>query len=183
MTRPSRRSAVHAAALLLATGWIAGCGYALAGRGNTLPAHIRVIGVPGLVNQSTTPTIDEFINREIREEMSGRGGIRVLPEEGNADAILSGTILNVVLQPTAINDARLVTQVRMVVVANVEFKDRKDNKILWSNARVQAQETYDVSGGVDANDPAALFRQDTNAMQRLAKAFARSIVTQIFEAF
>ena len=36
----------------------AGCGYALAGRGNALPPHIRIIGVPGLTNLSTTPGIE-----------------------------------------------------------------------------------------------------------------------------
>lgn len=168
-------------ALVVALG--GGCGYALAGRGNTLPAHIKIIGVPGLANQSTTPGIDEFINREIREEMSGRGGIRVLPDENGADAVLSGAILTVTLQPSVVNEARLVTEVRLNVMANVEFKDKKDGKVIWSNARMQAQETYPIAATSDVGDPAELFRRETNAMLRLAKAFARSIVTQIFESF
>jgi hypothetical protein len=44
-------------------------------------------------------------------------------------------------------------------------------------------ETYNIDPNSNAVDAAALFRQDTNAMQRLAKVVARSIVTQIFEAF
>jgi hypothetical protein len=161
----------------------AGCGYALAGRGNALPPHIRIIGVPGLTNLSTTPGIEEVISREIRQEMSGRGGIRVLPEEGNADGVLTGSIVSVNLQPVVVSDARQVSQVTLVVIANVEFRDKKDNKVLWSNARLQAMETYNIDPNSNAVDAAALFRQDTNAMQRLAKVVARSIVTQIFEAF
>jgi hypothetical protein len=169
--------------VFLAAVGLSACGYALAGRGNTLPPHIRIIGIPGLVNQSTTPGIDEVINRQLREEMAGRGGIRVLPEEAGADAVLTGTILRVDLQPSAIDDSRRVSQVTITVLARLEFRDRKDDKVLWSNAAVQAREAYDVAGTFDANDPAALFRQDTNAMQRLARVFARSIATQIFESF
>ena len=33
----------------------AGCGYSLAGRGNALPASIRVIGVPPITNLSPSP--------------------------------------------------------------------------------------------------------------------------------
>jgi hypothetical protein len=158
------------------------CGYALAGRANTLPSHIRIIGIPGLANQSTTPGIYEVINRQLREEMQGRGGIRAIPEENGADAVLTGAIVRVLPTPTAFTDGR-VSQVTLTVVANVEFRDKKADKVIWSNASVTTQETYDVTTGIDATDPAAVFRQDTNAMQRLARALARSIVTQIFEAF
>jgi hypothetical protein len=160
-----------------------GCGYALAGRGNALPPHIKIIGVPGLTNLSTTPGIEEVISREIRTEMSGRGGVRVLPEEGNADGVLTGSIVSVDLRPVVVSDARTVSQVTLIVVANVEFKDKKDGKVLWANPRVITQETYNVDAAANAVDAAALFRQDANAMQRLAKVVARSIVTQIFEAF
>ena len=162
---------------------VPGCGYALAGRGNALPPHIKIIGVPGLTNLSTTPGIEEVISREIRQEMSGRGGVRVLPEEGNADGVLTGSIVSVDLRPVVVSDARQVSQVTLIVVASVEFKDKKDGKVLWSNPRLITQETYNVDAATNAVDAAALFRQDANAMQRLAKVVARSIVTQIFEAF
>ena len=171
-------------ALMVSLGVSAGgCGYALAGRGNALPPHIKIIGVPGLTNLSTTPGIEEVISREIRTEMSGRGGVRVLPEEGSADGVLTGSIVSVDLRPVVVTDARTVSQVTLIVVASVEFKDKKDGKVIWSNPRLMTQETYSVDAGASNLDAAALFRQDANAMQRLAKVVARSIVTQIFEAF
>jgi hypothetical protein len=178
------RRPLPALALLLLTATVAvGCGYALAGRGNTLPPHIRTIGVPAFENKSTTPMIDEVITRQVLQEIQGRGGIRALPERDGADAVLSGAIVSVVPTPTAFTPSNQVSQVTLTVVASVEFRDRKDDKVIWSSARVTAQEAYDVTPTTDATDPAALFRQDANAMQRLARALARSIVTQIFEAF
>ena len=60
----------------------------------------------------------------------------------------------------------------------------KTDKVLWSNPSMQVRDEYDVTtGDVAANDLAALFSQDQNALERLAKNFARSIVTSILEAF
>jgi hypothetical protein len=171
------------ALVLAAAVAVSNCGYALAGRGNTLPTHIKIIGVPGLTNQSNTPGIDDVINRQLREELQGRGGIRALPEAEGADAVLTGVIIRVIPTPTAFNTDRQVSQVTLTVLASVEFRDRKADKVIWANPSVTTQEAYDVTPGTDATDPAALFRQDANAMQRLARALARSIVTQIFEAF
>src|SRR6185436_5351478 len=43
------------ACLVLAT---SSCGYALAGRGNTLPSSIKIIGVPQFTNRSIVPNVD-----------------------------------------------------------------------------------------------------------------------------
>lgn len=40
-----------------------------------------------------------------------------------------------------------------------------------------------TSGGATALDPAAFFGQSSNAVERMATDFARSIVTAILEAF
>ena len=61
---------------------------------------------------------------------------------------------------------------------------KDNNKVLWSNpgARSFARSTTCDShaAGVDA---AAFFRQDANALDRLAQNFARNVVTSILEAF
>ena len=36
------------------------CGYTLAGRGGTLPEHIRIIGIPQFINRSPFPEIDRI---------------------------------------------------------------------------------------------------------------------------
>ncbi len=177
------RRLAAALSCIVAAAALSGCGYALAGRGNALPPHIRIIGVPMFENRSTTPGLEDVITRQVLQELQGRGGIRAVPERDGADAVITGVIVTVQPVPTAFTASNQVSQVTLTVIANVEFRDRKDDKVIWSNPRVTTQEAYDVTPTTDAIDPAALFRQDANAMQRLARALARSIVTQIFEAF
>ena len=65
-----RLAAVLVAAIALSS---VSCGYALVGRGNTLPSTVRIIGVPLFENRSPTPEIDVFVTEETRREFQGRG--------------------------------------------------------------------------------------------------------------
>lgn len=168
----------------LAAVCLSGCGYALAGRGNTLPATIKVIGIPMFVNQSQTPDIDQILTKAVREEFQGHGKYTVNPDVGGADAVLTATITNVTYIVTQFNANHLAQRYAVIVTANVEFKDVKDNnKVLWANPALSFRDEYDVTSNSAGVDPAAFFRSDANALDRLSRSFARSVVTSILEAF
>ena len=63
----------------------AGCGYALAGRGNALPADIRTIGIPDLINESTYPDIDRVLTSMLRAEFQGKGRYVVQPQAAGVE--------------------------------------------------------------------------------------------------
>ena len=67
------------------------CGYALAGRGNALPADITIIGVPYFVNQSSEPEIERVIGDAVRAEFQSKGKYRVQPDEAGVDGLLTGS--------------------------------------------------------------------------------------------
>jgi lipopolysaccharide assembly LptE-like protein len=170
------------AALLAAATLVSSCGYTLAGRGGTLPAHIRVIGIPQFSNRSTIPDIDKIVTERVSEEFRNRGAYRILPETSGVDAILTGTVLSALPSPTSFTTgSRQASSYVMVVTLSVEFKDVKSDKIIWQNPSVTVREEYDVpiSAG---SDPAAFFRQDSNAIERLARNLAKALATAIFEA-
>jgi outer membrane lipopolysaccharide assembly protein LptE/RlpB len=172
------------AAVWLAALCVSGCGYALSGRGNTLPASIKVIGIPLFVNQSQTPEIDQIVTRAVREEFQGHGKYTVNPDIEGADAVLTATIVNVSYTVTAFNANHLAQRYAVIVTANVEFKDVKDNnKVLWANPALTFRDEYDVTSNAAGIDPASFFRSDANALDRLSRSFARSVVTAILEAF
>ena len=179
MASRTRREALFLGAAALASG----CGYALAGRGNNLPSHIVSIGVPLFVNQSTTPDIDVVLTEAVREELQGKGGYTILPEATGVDAVLAGRVLNVVLQPSAFTAENQVSSYLIITTAAVEFTDVQSKRSIWTNPSFQARDEYAVTTGESATDPSALFAQDTTALNRLARTFARSVVTSIFEAF
>ena len=160
------------------------CGYALAGRGNSLPTGIVTIGIPPFVNQSSTPDVDRVFTTAVTQEWQSKGKYRVQPAATGVDATLKGVVMSVGLVPVTFNQSGQVTKYSIIATASIEFRELATDKVIWANPSFQVRDDYDVGGsGAAATDVNALFTQNQGALDRLAKAFARSVVTSIFEAF
>lgn len=173
---------------LVAAALSAACGYALAGRGNALPTHIQLIGVPDFINHTPQPDWDRTLTDAVRKEFQTKGKYRVQPTSDGVDGALSCTISNIYAQPTAFTPDRQPSSYAIVVTASVEFKDLKDNdKVLWANPSFRVSDDYQVTTAgtatIDAAAATALFSQNVQARERLAQKFAKEVVTSIFEAF
>ena len=163
-----------------------GCGYALAGRGSTLPASIKTIGIPLFANRTTVFNLETTLTMKVRSEFIGRGKFDITPEAGNVDALLTGEVTTVSIQPASINANQLASRYAITMVAHVELKDMKTNMVVWDNPSLVFRQEYDATGSQTAQgavDPSAYFGQDTNALERLSTDFAKSIVSAILEAF
>jgi hypothetical protein len=167
--------------LLVALCVSSSCGYSLAGRGAFLPPHIRAIGVPMFTNLTPVIDVDRKITERVVQELAGRGKYRVDRSATGVDAVLTGEISSITILPSAFNAQRQATRYALVLTAKIEFKDLKENKVIWNNPAMQFREEYEVSGTV--SDPNAFFGQDVNALDRLAAEFARTLVSAILEAF
>ena len=170
------------ALLLLAVVGAAGCGYSLAGRGSFLPAYIRTIGIPLFTNNTSVYDIERRITQRVQAEFIGRGKYKVETRELGSDAVLLGEISAITLTPAAFTEDQQASRYVLTLVAKIEFKDLKSNKVLWSNPAWQFREEYDVTNTATL-DPNAFLAQDANALDRLAAEFARSVVSAILEAF
>jgi hypothetical protein len=159
-----------------------GCGYSLAGRGSFLPTYIRTIGLPMFVNNTPVFEVERTITERVRAELIGRGRYEVKPDRTAVDAVLIGEILNIGLAPSAFNQQQQATRYAITIVAKIEFRDLKTDKVLWQNPAMAFTEQYDVTT-TTALDAAAFLGQNQNAVERLASEFARTIVSAILEAF
>jgi len=160
-----------------------GCGYSLAGRGSFLPDSIRVIGVPEFLNQTSYLEVERRFTERVRSEFIGRGRYQVLAQESGADAVLRGTITGLSIVPANFNDNQQATRYVIVVNTKIEFIDLATNKALWENPSMVFREEYDLPPDTQAGNPAAFFGQGSNALERVANDFARSVVSAILEAF
>jgi hypothetical protein len=160
-----------------------GCGYALAGRGSFLPDYIRTIGVPTFTNRTTVFNLETMLTQKVRAEFIGRGKYKILPENTGVDALLTGEVTAVNIQPASFNPQQLASRYAITMTAKIELRDIRENKVLWENPSVMFRQEYDATTGRSAVDPAAFFQQDTNALERMSTEFARTIVSAILEAF
>jgi hypothetical protein len=160
-----------------------GCGYSLAGRGSFLPLYIKTIGVPIFVNRTVVFNLETTVTQKVRSEFIGRGKYQILPEANGVDALLTGEITAVSIQPASFSANQLASRYAITMTARIELKDMRENKVLWENPSVMFRQEYDATGGRIIVDPASFFQQDANALERISTEFARTIVSAILEAF
>jgi hypothetical protein len=162
---------------------VPGCGYSLAGRGSFLPAYIRTIGVPTFANRTVVFNLETMLTQKVRSEFIGRGKYQILPEATGVDALLTGEVTAVSIQPASFNPQQLASRYAITMTARIELRDMRENRVLWENPSVLFRQEYDVTAGRNVVDPASFFQQDTNALERMSTEFARTIVSAILEAF
>jgi lipopolysaccharide assembly LptE-like protein len=161
----------------------AGCGYTLAGRGAFLPANIRTIGVPTFTNHTTVFNLETLLTQKVRAELIGRGKYQILPQDTGVDAVLVGDVASVSLVPASFTTQQLASRYTITIVANIQLRDVRENKVLWENPSMVFRQDYDNTSGQSALDSAAFFGQEVNALDRVSTDFARTIISAILEAF
>ena len=175
---------MRAALLLTLVLASSGCGYALAGRGSFLPDYIKVVGIPPIENRSSFTLVEQVLTEKIRTEFIGRGKYRVLSEAAGSDAVLSGEITGVTLQPVGFNEQQLASRYLFTLTMKVQFTDARTNAVLWSNEALRFSEEYELGTTSSTTiEGAGFVDQYRSLTDRIAGDMARTVVTAILEAF
>ena len=177
------KCAVAAAVLSLAVA-SSGCGYALAGRGAFLPDYIRTVGVPQLQNASTFFEVEQILTEKIRTEFLGRGRYQIVPDAAGADAVLSGAITGITVQPVGFTEQQLAPRYLFTLTMKVQFVDATTTQVLWSNDALTFREEYELNTRANtALEGATFLSQERASFERISNDIARTVVTAILEAF
>lgn len=159
------------------------CGYSLAGRGSFLPDYVRVVGIPLFTNATQFFDVEQVLTQKVREEFIGRGRYKVLPDPEGVDALLLGVITAISVEPASFTGQQQASRYIISLTARIEFRDLKTDRVLWQNPSLVFREEYEVASGGGAFSPDTFFGQETNALERMAGDFAKTVVTSILEAF
>jgi hypothetical protein len=124
-----------------------------------------------------------MLTQKVRGELIGRGRYQILPQDTGVDAVLSGEVATVAIAPASFNTEQLASRYTILIVANIQLRDVRENRVLWENPSMAFRQDYDNTTGQNALDPAAFFGQELNALDRVSSDFARTIVSAILEAF
>jgi hypothetical protein len=172
------------AILLLVVLGSSGCGYSLAGRGSFLPTYIQSVGIPLFINRTTFFDVEQVLTEKVRAEFIGRGKYRIMPNAAGADAVLSGEVLGIGVQPVGFTDQQLASRYLFTLVMKVTFTDARTNQALWSNDALTFREEYELATrGNTAIEGAAFLDQERSSFDRISNDIARTVVTAILEAF
>ncbi|MFQ6069056.1 MAG: LPS assembly lipoprotein LptE [Candidatus Aminicenantales bacterium] len=163
--------------LLLLSLLLFDCGYHLRGTGSFLPPHIRRISIPTFKNLTTRFELDVKLTRSIIDELVARGKVEVVSDSGKADAVLEGEIVSFVVNPIAFSEKDSADRYNIIITARLTLKDLVEDKVIYSNPAFIYQEEYRVPEGVDFETV------ETEALEKVAPRFARSVVITLLEGF
>jgi outer membrane lipopolysaccharide assembly protein LptE/RlpB len=155
------------------------CGYHTAGHAVTLPANLQTIAIPAFINRTQTYKIEQILTAAVVQEMVTRTHYHILNEASeSADATLRGTVLSTSTSPlTYDSQSGRLSSALVVVTAKVTLTDRQ-GKVLYENPAYLFREEYQVS-----NDLSSFFEEDSPALGRLSREFARTLVSNVLEGF
>jgi outer membrane lipopolysaccharide assembly protein LptE/RlpB len=155
-----------------------GCGYHTAGHANLLPPELRTIAVPAFINQTQTYKIEQTLTSAVVQEFSTRTNYRMTTDPCASDATLRGTVISTYSTPlTYDSKTGRAASVLVIVSMKVALTDRQ-GKVLYQNPSYTFREQYQVS-----QELSSFFEEDSPAFQRLSREFARTLVSNILEAF
>lgn len=155
-----------------------GCGYALVGKGSSLPENIKVVQFTTLENRTPRVELEQRFSAAIARELVSRGRFRVQSGPDGANAVLSGAVLAFDLYPVAFDSQGRATDYQVRVTARVSLKTLPDDKALWENPAFTFRDNYQFS-----TTAASYADLENDAIDRVADRFAQSLVTSLLEGF
>jgi outer membrane lipopolysaccharide assembly protein LptE/RlpB len=167
---------------------LSGCGYHTLGSPAHLPDTVHTLAVPIFKNKTQSYHTEVPMTQAVVREFTDRTRLSVVadPSEG-ADATVNGTILSESVQPltyrtqttnvqtgqtTSVTSSFLIT-----ISMNVVVTDR-DNRVLYQHNNYLFHEQFETTA-----DLTSFIEEDSPAVQRLSRDFARALVGDILESF
>ena len=173
------RLRISVAVLLLCCLLLAACGYRTSARSSRLPPAVKTIAIPAFTNQTQSYRVEQLLTAAVVREFVTRTKFRIINEDTEeADATLHGSVLVVSLAPLTYDSVTgRASSALITVTARVSLVDRRGT-VLFDNPNYTFREQYQVS-----RELSSFFEEDAPAMDRLARDFARTLVSNIVEAY
>jgi outer membrane lipopolysaccharide assembly protein LptE/RlpB len=157
---------------------LASCGYHAAGASSRLPPDVKVLAIPSFLNQTHTYHVETGLTNAVIREFNTRTHYRVVPSEGDADAVLKGTVVSVETAPVAYDSVTGRASTGLVTIIIKVTLTARDGRVLYSNPNYVFRDQYQIS-----NELVSFFEEQGPAVDRISRDFSRTLVSNILEAF
>jgi outer membrane lipopolysaccharide assembly protein LptE/RlpB len=158
---------------------LAGCGYHVAGRASRLPESVHTIAVPAFDNRTQTYRIEQLLTEATVREFITRTKYHIVSKaDADTDAVLKGTVLTSNVAPVTFDSTTgRASSALVTVTMEVKLLDRS-GKVLFENPSYVFREQYQVS-----RELSSFFEEESPAVDRMSRDFARTLVSNVLEAF
>jgi len=175
-------------AILAASFFLAGCGYHFRADGEPLGIDLESLAIPLFSSTSSEIGFEADFTRVIRQEFISHGRVPLVPED-KAQAVLIGKIHDIRTDPLTYRSQdvtvggypstyQVTTSRKLRVKLEVQLVDRRRGKVIWTEAAMEEQSSYAISG-----DPLEMRYSERQALERIASRLAKRIYLRTMERF
>ena len=142
-----------------------------------LSKNIRTLAVPAFQFESRglRYRVESRFTEAVTKEIIRRGnGLKVQGSREGADAVVEGVIRDFSFSGVLLDRDGRARVYEVAITAAVTIRDLKENKILYDNQNFVFRDSFEFS-----EDPRSFFNEEDPAVERMARAFAESVVSAI----
>jgi len=155
------------------------CGYHVAGKADLVPKSVKTIAIPAFTNITIRYKLTDRLPEAIAREFISRTRYQVVSDPRQADAVLSGTVVNYTSYPTVFDQRTgRASGLQVNVTLQVTLTERATGKVLFTRPSFETHQRYEIS-----IDPKQYFEESDTALERLSRDVARDVVSAILENF
>jgi outer membrane lipopolysaccharide assembly protein LptE/RlpB len=158
---------------------LSGCGYHSLGAATHLPPDVKTLSVPVFATRTDAYHTEAVMTNAVIREFATRTRFRVTPDEdGDADAVLHGTILKETVAPLTYNSSTQQSSSFLITMQVSVTLNGRDGRILYQNKNYVFRQQYQST-----TDLTTFLQENPAAVQRLSREFARQLVADVLEGF
>ena len=142
-----------------------------------LPKHIKTVAVPAFQFEARGARYrvsTRFTDAMIREVIKRGRGLKVQGTRKGADAAIEGNIRDFSFSGVLLDRDGRARIYEVTITSAVTVVDLKNNKVLYDNQNFVFRDSFEFS-----EDPRSFFNEEDPAVERMARAFAESVVSTI----
>lgn len=156
---------------------LSACGYNFRGKTNNLPSDVRTIAIPVFKNHTGETAIESVFTDQTIFQFTRSQILRVV-SEGQADAVLRGTITRADVEDVAYTAQETSQRRRITIQVSANLTRTRDGEVLWSRRDLKQTRVYAVGSTPQATD-----NNKAVAVNELAQSMAQTLHDSVFENF
>lgn len=142
-----------------------------------LPKRIKTVAVPAFQFEAKglRYKVESRFTEAVVKEVIKRGkGLRVQGSLTGADAVIEGNIRDFNFSGVLLDREGRARVYEVTIVVAVTVRDLSENQIIYDNQNFVFRDSFEFS-----SDPRSFFNEEDPAVERMARAFAESVVSTI----
>ncbi len=142
-----------------------------------LPKDIKTIAVPAFQFEAKglRYRVETRFTEAVTREIIRRGrGLKVQGSRDGADAVVEGNIRDFAFTGVLLDREGRARVYEVTITSAVTIRDLRSNRILYDNQNFIFRDSFEFS-----DDPRSFFNEEDPAVERMARAFAESVVSTI----